>query len=86
MVLYSYFCTVETQQKNVEVSPQQVPFCLNCILCCDKVLLSFRSFTSIWTKLNYTLGVAKVGSNFKHLRHLLTLYSYIDSFAYVSYL
>jgi len=24
MVLYSYFCTVETQQKNVEVSPQQV--------------------------------------------------------------
>ena len=26
MVLYSYFCTVETQQKNAEVSPQQVPF------------------------------------------------------------
>ena len=26
MVLYSYFCTVETQQKNSEVSPQQVPF------------------------------------------------------------
>jgi len=26
MVLYSYFCTVETQQKNTEVSPQQVPF------------------------------------------------------------
>jgi len=24
MVLYSYFCTVETQQKNAEVSPQQV--------------------------------------------------------------
>ncbi|CAN6358677.1 unnamed protein product, partial [Urochloa humidicola] len=24
MVLYSYFCTVETQQKNTEVSPQQV--------------------------------------------------------------
>jgi multidrug transporter EmrE-like cation transporter len=26
MVLYSYFCTVETQHKNTEVSPQQVPF------------------------------------------------------------
>lgn len=26
MVLYSYFCTVETQQKNTEVSPQQVSF------------------------------------------------------------
>lgn len=26
MVLYSYFCTVETQQKNTEVSPQQVTF------------------------------------------------------------
>jgi solute carrier family 35, member E3 len=33
MVLYSYICSLEAQQKSVEVSPQQVPFCLNFNLC-----------------------------------------------------
>lgn len=33
MVLYSYFCTLEGQQKNAEVSPQQVASSLNFIAC-----------------------------------------------------
>jgi drug/metabolite transporter (DMT)-like permease len=40
MVLYSYFCTVETQQKSVEAAPQQVFFCLNFNLCWTKFYFS----------------------------------------------
>jgi solute carrier family 35 protein E3 len=44
MVLYSYFCTVETQ-KNTEVSPQQVP--LSCAEQFQYVPLTFAALLNL---------------------------------------